>query len=386
MSNFKKTACAGAVAAAFGMSAALPAFGADDALEERVEKLEKKLEAVKKDARSWERAYTKWHLAGYTDVSFTSISGDGEEDSFGVGHFNPSFHWLYKDILLFEAELQFELEDGETNTELEYADLNFFVNDRLTVVAGKWLSPVGQFQERLHPTWINKLPDPPAGFGHGGAQPLSDVGVQARGGIPVGNSTLTYALGVGNGPQGGHHGPELEGFTEDNNSNKAISGRVGFLPMPGLEVGGSFLTAKIPGEEPPAGGATDGDFDLFGLDASYTRGSWTIRTEYLDSTLDEHQGAGAHGAEAATTIPETDWTAWYAQASRKFGKWEPVARIGEFEADGNERWEEDNQSYWSVGLNYNLAPSAIGKLAFTSADPDEGGDFETYTVQFAYGF
>lgn len=387
MRNFRKKASASAVIATFGVSLGVPVVAAENEdLEQRVEQMEERLGMVEKEATAEERKFTKWHLAGYTDVGFISSDEDDQEDSFEVGHFNPMFHWQYKDFVLFESELQFEFEGGETDVAVEYIDINYFVNDRLTLVAGKFLSPVGQFQERLHPTWINKLPDPPAGFGHGGAQPLTDVGVQARGGAPIGNGLINYALAVGNGPQGGHHGPELEGFVDDNNSNKAVSGRVGFLPMPHLEFGASFMTAEVPGEEAPAGPVTDGDFELWGLDAAYTRGPWDVRVEYLDSTLDEHFGREGHDDETSSLIPETDWEAWYVQGARQFGKWEPVVRYSELDGEGNPAWTEGARKEWTVGLNHIFAPSLIGKLAFQSVDPDEGEDFDRYLVQLAYGF
>lgn len=404
MCNFAKTACVSAVVASFGLSTSLPAraaeegSGDDQALEQRVENLERNLDMVKREARAEERAQTKWHLAGYADVGFVSSNEEGPEDSFEVGRFNPGFHWLYQDILMFESELEFALEDGETETSMEYADLNFYVNDRLTLVAGKFLSPVGQFQERLHPSWINKLPDAPAGFGHGGAQPLSEVGVQARGGVPFGDSVLTYAVAVGNGPRLGDHGPELEGFEEDNNSNKAVSGRLGFLPVPNLEVGASLLTGTA-GE---GAGPAEADLDLWGLDAAYTAGPWSVRAEYLNSELAGELG-GEEGEHAALRLAEeaieevghdeeegiateTEFEAWYVQIARRFGDWEPVARYSEFTVEGNPEFGEDARSEWSAGLNYILAPSAIAKVAYQSVDPDHGEEYERVLVQFSYGF
>ncbi len=370
----------------------LPAVGLaqEESVEQirsQIEELQRRLDRVEKEAKAEERSLTKWHLAGYTDASYISTDADGVEDTFALGHFNPVFHWMYRDMLLFESELEFELEDGETEVALEYAQLDYFVNDRLTFVAGKYLSPVGQFQERLHPTWVNKMPDAPAGFGHGGAQPLSDVGIQVRGGIPLGGNIATYSLAVGNGPQGGHHGVELEGFAEDNNDDKAVSGRLGFvMPGPGFEIGASFMTAKVPGEEALAGPVTEGDFELLGVDLAYTKGPWDLRAEYLDSELDEFFGAAAHGAATTSLIPKTEWEAWYVQLARQFGKWEPVVRYGELEIDGF--FDEGARTQGAVGLNYLFAPSLIGKVAYQSTDPDAPAeeDFDRIWLQIAYGF
>ncbi|HEX9729666.1 MAG TPA: hypothetical protein VGA37_14275 [Gemmatimonadales bacterium] len=91
------------------------------------------------------------------------------------------------DRILFEAEFEFELTEGVTETGLEYAQLDFLLTDHLTLVGGKFLVPFGVFGERLHPIWINKFPTAPPIYGHHvaafGADPvlpiLSDVGVMA---------------------------------------------------------------------------------------------------------------------------------------------------------------------------------------------------------------
>ena len=234
----------GASALALIMIAAIPASAQDNATDsqvnqqllQRIEKLESELSAlrqaikqsaqkanaaqqtaqsavktvaaVKKQTANLETgAYSgaesdaKWHLAGYADAGFT-INDKASSNSFGGGQVNPILHFQYKDLLMFESELEFTTSgDGETNTELEYAQFDIFLNDYATLVAGKYISPIGQFKERLHPSWINKVADAPAGFGHDGVQPGSDTGLQLRGALPVGKTKFTYALAVGNGPQ-----------------------------------------------------------------------------------------------------------------------------------------------------------------------------------------
>lgn len=368
---------------------ALPAAAQD--LEDRVRTLEKKLDQVEQEAGSDDRALAKWHLAGYADAGFNATTADDQNDAFTVGSFNPGFHFQYADILQFESELEIELEDdGATELAMEYAQLNLFAHDYVTVVLGKFLSPIGQFRERLHPSWINKLPTAPAGFGHGGAQPLSDVGLQVRGGVPAGPTRVTYAAYVGNGPRLGHHGPELEGFPGEDNDDKAFGGRLGFFPLPQLELGASFLSAgeltPPSGSGGPATEVADG-YQLVGTDFAYTAGPWDIRGEYLGSTLESYVGQVEDGANNEA-IPETDWTAWYLQAARQFGKWEPVVRYGEFEGDGFAEFEEGNEQRLSVGLNYLLAANVIAKVAWEDRDFDDPDteDYQEYQFQLAYGF
>ena len=116
--------------------------------------------ALKKDidvAGEWRTPSSLIHLAGYTDVGY--VNSDSDYGSFNVGTFSPIFHFQYRDIVMFESELEFELSpDGETETNLEYLALNYFMNDHITLVGGLFLSPIGQFRQNLHPSWINKLP------------------------------------------------------------------------------------------------------------------------------------------------------------------------------------------------------------------------------------
>lgn len=245
-------------------------------LQQNQAKVEAKITKVRREARAhdpMDSADSKWHLAGYASTLFRTSLGDSRHPTFVAGNFNPGFHFQYKDLLLFEGELEFEIgEDGKTELALEYTSLNLFVTDFLTIAAGKFLSPIGQFQERLHPTWINKMSDRPAGFGHGGIQPLSDVGVMLRGAFKVGKpTTINYALFVGNGPQvelddGELEAFEVEGFGRDDNANKTVGGRIGILPVPHVEVGASIMAGKVQGKRVDGitGRVTSGRFLLVG--------------------------------------------------------------------------------------------------------------------------
>ncbi len=357
----------------------------------------------------------KWHLAGYADVGFVGGDMPGP-DSFVTGKFNPGFHFQYKDLLIFESELEFSTtNDGETTTELEYSQFDIPINDYVTLVAGKYLSPIGQFQERLHPSWINRIQGAPAGFGHDGVQPTSDTGVQLRGTVPVGNTRFTYAVALGNGPQTTFEGGvKLEGVGKDNNSNKSIGGRVGFFALPYLELGGSYLTGKVSGYAPPAGheeapvtiaadvpvGSSALDqarYTLWGMDAAYTKGALAARFEYLNS----HRAAFFSPTADDPTgvfLPRLGMKAWYGQVSYRMSNvgrsdfihnLEPVVRYGQFRITGHDVLREENaQDRFNVGLNYWLAPTIVTKAGLEWRDFKVAGvPSETlYQFQIAYGF
>lgn len=389
--------------------------------ESKTKEQDKEIEEAASQASENQRAATKWHLAGYASAGLTLFDNGPGSDSFGMVQFNPMFHFQYGDNILFEAELELITEsDGSTTTEIEYSQIDYLVNDNLTLVMGKYLSPIGQFQERLHPSWINKLPNEPAGFAHGEAQPLSDVGVQARGGFLTDQGTYTYALFAGNGPQPGHGSLELEGFGSDNNDDKAFGGRFAYLPNPSFEFGVSAMTAQ---NVAPSGFHVPGDagYDLYGADFAYTQGTWGIRGEYINSELDDLREEEEHGhgnlkneeddhagEDELSEITGTDWEAWYLQVAKTFNQWEPVLRYGEFEViqveaghghesptfsknggavDSNEPFTGKEQRL-TLGLNYLFAPSVIGKIALENRDFSRShrDDEKRLMIQIAYGF
>ncbi len=435
MSSSKlKIGVVSAMALAVSLSWYLPAYAeGSDAVLERMEQLEAELQAlreqVNQNAETAEDAQqtannvdadvnggdTTWHIAGYAHAG--AIVSDGDtEDSFLFGGFNPAFHFQYRDLVMFEGEVEITQTDNETNVELENAQINLLLHDNVTIAAGKFYSPVGQFQERLHPAWINRLPDAPAGFGHGGIQPLTDVGVMARGGARISNDMrVNYSVAVGNGPRLGHGGVELEGFASDDNGNKSVSGRLGFFPFPELEVGGSFMTAELIGpEDHETESLTDIDFDLWGADFAYVRGPWRFRGEYLTAEAtgfpaeeDDHgpeaafiraaaEGDDDHGEEASLA-ENTEWTAWYVElAFRMSGltehsfvrNFEPVVRYGEYEVTGDHEAEEQSEDRFNVGLNYWFSPSIVlkGSVEWRDFPSDEIEDETRTLFQLAYGF
>ena len=363
-------------------------------------------------------------IAGYAQTSMAISDGETQSGTtFFSGSLNPGLYIQYKDLLLFESELEIEVaEGGETEVVMEFAQFDIFLHDYVTLVVGKFLSPVGQYQERLHPAWINRLPSSPPGFGHDGLQPGAEVGAQLRGGIPVGRSgRFTYAMAVGNGPRFSEHGaPMQEGFSDDDNGNKAISGRISFLPIPYLEFGASIIRSKarIPhgeeGEEEMAaiasvaeGGAEalpNAGFNIWGLDAAFTRGAWDIRAEFLSGTRKSYQviGEEEEGEEAmeALTVPKLKLRAWYAQVAYRLSgitqqrilqNFEPVARYGEYSVKGlDELAEEAQEKRWDFGLNYWFAPQfvvhgALELRRFTAREQGERKDTR-FLLQLGYGF
>ena len=102
-------------------------------------------------ASEWRDPNTLIHMSGYADIGYSS-----EGDNFNIGTFAPIFHYQYRDLVMLEAELELEVDSaGETELALEYLTIDLFLGDYVTFVGGKFLSPIGQFRQNLHPSWIN---------------------------------------------------------------------------------------------------------------------------------------------------------------------------------------------------------------------------------------
>ena len=113
-----------------------------------VQQLQNEIEVTRANQAEWKTYDSKVHLAGYAAVGNT----DKEEmnnDAFHQVQFNPIFHYSYKDLFLLEVELEIEIEEGDTEIALEYMTVNWFINDYITLEAGKFMSPLGQFKQKI---------------------------------------------------------------------------------------------------------------------------------------------------------------------------------------------------------------------------------------------
>jgi hypothetical protein len=359
--------------------------------DEETEALKADIEALRQEVRQaseWKGILSHAHLAGYGAVNYVSTREEGVNDSFSLVRFNPIFHYEFHDKVMLESELEIEItNEGETETDLEYAAIDVFLNDYATLVAGKVLSPLGQFRQNLHPLWINKLPSEPVGFGHDGAAPAAEIGLELRGGWPMGNARGNYAIYVGNGPELEAEGSEIEGimtggFTEDKDGKKVVGGRIGILPIPQLEIGVSAASGKaivtVWDVGPIAATEPNRDYDVIGADAAWSVAGIRALAEYIQQKVGD--------APVSLAPVGGKWESWYAQLSYLIpqSNWEAVMRYGDFDSPHASM----DQKQTAVGVNYLFAPQAIGKLAWESNDGVDNttADADRFLAQLAYGF
>jgi len=238
--------------------------------------------------------------------SITAANGAGRPSTpggFYFGEFTPDFLLKLNDWIFLEAEIGIG-SDGSVSAG-SFAQADFFVNDWLTVIAGRFVAPIGFFNERLNNPWINKLPGDAPGSGpllwQQVLPPLSLLGVEATGAFYLGCTPLKleYAAYVSNGlnlTPATAGAPTINELANLENmestfatisNDLAVGGRLGlWWPEKGLEGG---ISGLVNGDY-VAGGFED-SISLWAVDLNYHKGNWDLRAEYGMT----YQEAGSFG-------------------------------------------------------------------------------------------
>ncbi|GIU01580.1 hypothetical protein TSL6_20860 [Sulfurovum sp. TSL6] len=349
-----------------------------------IKQLREDVDALKaRDKQIEYHSMSAFQLAGYASLDY--INEENEDGSFSELKFSPLLLYTYGDIFLFEAEVEFEINDeGETETNLEYAAGTFFINDYMGLQVGKFLSPIGQFVQNLHPSWINKLPSAPVGFGHDGAAPSSNIGIALRGGLPkMGDIRSNYTIFVANAPSFGVADDgdviiDTEAKTDVSDATMTIGGRYAINPLGNMEIGVSLATGEVE-EELPSEETVVRDYDVFGTDIMYNINALNLKAEYIQQKI---------GENTLSTLEGGTWRAWYAQAAYQFSSvnLEPVVRYSDYHNP------ETDRNQWALGLNYLFANNLIAKVAYEFNEDeddtaiDSHANNDRFLVQFAIGF
>jgi hypothetical protein len=339
--------------------------------------------------------FTNFAFGGFATTTYRDRQND--DSTFGA-MIAPILLWKPNDRLFFESELHFALTETSTEVDLGYAHVSYIVNDYVTLGAGKFLLPFNVFQERLHPSWINKLPTSPLMTGLIGE---SGLGLQVRGGAPIGATKINYALYYINGPRFEEtqtRAGELDFFrNRDNNNSKAFGGRVGFLPIPELEIGASILRGRV-----GSSGSRHNKVDtlMLGADAAYARefeaikGRLDFRGEFVWIDTDDVIFVGL--------LPpftfDNKRQGLYVQAAYRptlmdvrFGdhlelkNFEFVVRYDRLRRPGPAALGVDRDQL-TLGLDYWIKPNVVVKFAYVFDDAHGGRDQDGFFAQIGLGF
>ena len=332
----------------------------------------------------------------------------------GIGHFffdefEPIFLLHLNDHILLESKLEF----NNGGVEVHYAQMDYIISDSLTAVAGRFLTPIGFFNERIQPDWINKLPDIPLMFRQVTPSEFALNGLQFRGASylfcsPVKMEYALYAanglgLPANNDPTGLANLDELSDTTKNINDAMSGGGRIGFwIPEWGLNFGFSGFVSR------PYGEMAGPDVNLGDIDASYHRGNWDIRFEYAN--MFERLPIAPSGGDQGPPSPTNQHIrrrGLYAQvayrpydaSSRFLQNTEAVFRYGRARFNGIDPNSLDltqfdtpvaapvDRDQYTFGINYYLYPSLVIKFAY-EINKEHGIDLkdDVFLAQLAWGF
>jgi hypothetical protein len=360
------------------------------------DELRQEVDALKPQVKETFPGTTKFLVAGYGTGTFESKSG---EDPFFDATFNAFFLWKLTDRLLFEGEVEFEFEDGNTTTNLEIAQASYLLNDYMTLGVGRFLNPMNYFVERQHMGWVNKFPDKPLAV-YDGLLSESDLGAQLRGVIPIGPTKLEYAAFVANAPGliTSFDDPTAVGMldfgnTANHGGHVAIGGHIGFIPIPELEVGYGIRRSTV-GPRDDAVEAILQSVDLnYVKDSTFLKGLINARAQWVWS----HVGHLLYDMDE-TGVPgsftfNNNRNGGYAQLSYRpthidndvIKNFEPVVRYDRFNQLHTPVGFDEER--WSFGLDYWVTPSTVIKAAYEIDNKNNGArDQNAFMLQVATGF
>ena len=356
--------------------------------------LQAEIDELKQKARQTFPGTTSFLLTGYGAAGFTAQHG---HDSFFTASFNPIFLWKLSDRLLFEGELELELEGGETHLALEYAQASYLLNDYMTFGAGKFLNPTNYFVQNQHPAWINKLPDKPLAV-YDGLTPETLVGAQIRGAIPIGSTVVEYSLFGANAPRLITEGDlETLGTLEFDNFDNAdghiaFGGHVGFLPIPQVEIGYGIEHSTVG----PRNHSVNADLQSVDLnvvdDSELLKGLINFRAQWVWSNIASYT-YDADGSQGFGPLNFSNHrNGGYVQLSYRPSRvdhfckdLEPVVRFDLLNQRGTPGGYEEKR--WTVGLDYWLTPSTVFKAAYEWDSKSNGFPRQNaFMLQVATGF
>jgi hypothetical protein len=325
----------------------------------------------------------EWFLPGGTNETPLAIYGsivqnytqvNGQSGQFDAGTISPYFLLQLNNRFLLESVVDLGA-DGTIG--ISQIQMDWIVSDAVTVVIGRYLTPIGFFNERLNHEWINKLTDSPMMFNQVSPQ-LSTNGVQIRGACYVFGSPvkLEYSLYGGNSASLGtapdsppnQQITDLMAITGNPGPFTTIGGRLGaWIPAWGLNFG---MSGYSQGAYTPA--ASD-RFQLYGFDASYHQGNWDARFEFAQNF---QQAGGYIGNDIRRTGMYVQLAYRDYQHSNPFlASLEIIGRFSLERFSGIDTTQIDLTAFapgtapvdgnqYTLGVNYYLYPSMILKFAY----------------------
>jgi hypothetical protein len=296
---------------------------------------------------------------------------------FEFQEYSPFFLTQLNKRILLSAQATF----APAGVVLTQAQADIFINDWLTMDIGYFLAPIGFWNERLNPEWINKLPDQPVFMRQVVPDGLTLTGLQLRGAkylfdSPVKMEYSAYAangLGVpvGTGQPAWANLTREVASTSSLNNGMAYGGRFGFwLPTRGINFGVSEIVNA------PYSTTSGSIISIWQPYFNYHYGNWDFRFEdgqnYERTTEFLGHSISRNGLYAQLAYRD------YKSTRKHLQKLEYVFRFSDERFAGiNQQGAASNlaqfatpmdapvdRNQYTIGLNYYLFPVTVFKIAY----------------------
>lgn len=354
---------------------------------------------------------TKMLITGSAFFGFQSSNSDVKSNFNSYG-FNPVFLFKLSDKMFLESEI--EIQDGEFA--LEFAKLSYSVNKYMNVGAGLMLTPFGAYGERWEASFVEKFPNTPLRAGGAGAKlPYKThlnwggvMGVDVRGGIPLGDAKMNYILFLSNGPTldlSAESGGMLQyENSSDNNSNKEIGGRIGLLPFSNssFEIGFSAKRGIAGDQGDPlygniAASATAVDFSYV-KSIEAIKSTINIRGQFNSVKIDKANyastGGGTYSFDNSLKNSFAQISLRPSMSQSKFlKKTELMIRVNALTAPKDAEWgakdlngKGGTVNRTDIGLAYWLNWKAGLRFAYEITSNPDGTKNKQFLARLVYGF
>ncbi|KJH79424.1 hypothetical protein MCB86_13195 [Pseudomonas sp. KSR10] len=316
---------------------------------------------------------------GFGTVGFTHLGGEDEGRSYGVqGQTNDS--WRGDQLSKFGAQLSYGVTDtvgvtvqatakaqqDEWKANLEWAYLSWQTNDQLMLRAGRLRSPVYMYSESLdvgysYP-WL-RLPDEV----YSQVQVTNYEGVDAVYTVPLSYGSVTFQVAGGQAKNRDYYAYD-EQFDIDYGNLFGASVSLATNEFGTLRVG--YVEADI---KTDISGTVDAT--AIGLGANRS-----LSLLNLDKEKGKFTSIG-YQYDNGTWISSNEWTSrmienddmesidsFYLMGGRRFGDFLPHLTYAQLDDNGG------RQSSWTLGLNYQAAPTVVVKGEYKRVDTKNGYD------------
>lgn len=317
----------------------------------------------------------EYRLNYFGSVGITHLGGEDQGRSYGVSG-QTTDSWRGDQLSKFGAQLTYGLTDtlgvtlqatakplqDEWQTNLEWAYLSWQANDQLMVRAGRLRSPVYMYSESLdvgfsYP-WL-RLPDEV----YSQVQLTNYEGADVVYTLPLSYGSVTFQVAAGQAKNRDYFAYDdlfsidygkLFGGNVSLATNDYGTFRVGYVE--------ADISTTIDGVVNASGTPTylqllelkkdKGKFTSIGY--QYDNGTWLTANEWTTRVTENDNNASIDS--------------FYLMGGRRFGDF--LAHVTYAQLDEN----EGRQNSWTLGLNYNIAPTVVLKTEYKRVDTSGGYD------------